>query len=177
VSPAEVTLRLDTPESLFAVDAPDYFSDTATLVPGVDQLMSELRTRRVEDGVRVTIELPPDQVESRSSAAIATALARWCGTRIRALDAQLRALRREGLRALVVGFVMLAGGLALSQVTSNSSLPESLRVFLGDGVFLVAAWVGLWYPLDTLIYVPGPLRRDRQVLEALLAAPVVVQAT
>ena len=170
-------MQLDAVESMFAVPEPDYFSDTATVVPGVDQLMGELRPRRVDDGVRVTVELPPDDVEPGQDERLAAAIGRYCRARIRTLDDQLRALRREGMRALVIGFVMLAAGLALSQATSNSNLPESLRVFFGDGVFLVAAWVGIWYPLDTLIYIPGPLRRDRQVLEALRQAEVVVRAT
>lgn len=175
MSATEVTVQLDAVESMFAVDHPDYFSETATVVPGVDQLMGELRPRRVDDGVRVTVELPGD-IEPGQDERLAAAIGRYCRTRIRTLDDQLRALRREGMRALVIGFVMLAAGLALSQATSNSNLPESLRVFFGDGVFLVAAWVGIWYPLDTLIYIPGPLRRDRQVLEALRQAEVVVRA-
>lgn len=169
-------MQLDAVESMFAVDRPDYFTETATVVPGVDQLMGELRLRRVDDDILVTVELPPDAVEAGQDERIAAAIGRYCRARIRTLDDQLRALRREGLRALVIGFVILAVGLALSQATSNSDLPESLRVFFGDGVFLVAAWVGIWYPLDTLIYIPGPLRRDRQVLEALRQAAVVVRA-
>jgi hypothetical protein len=31
-------------------------------------------------------------------------------------------------------------------VIRRSSAPESIRMFFGDGVFLVAAWVGMWYP-------------------------------
>jgi hypothetical protein len=176
VSATEVTVQLDAVESMFAVDRPDYFSETTTLVPGVEQLLGELRPRRVDNGVRVIVELPPGDVAPDQDERLTAAIGRYCQTRIRTLDDQLRALRREGMRALVIGFLMLAAGLALSQATSNSDLPESLRVFFGDGVFLVAAWVGIWYPLDTLIYIPGPLRRDRQVLEALGQADVVVRA-
>ena len=71
--------------------------------------------------------------------------------------------------------MLLAVGLALSQATLHSDdLPDSLRIFFGEGLFLVAAWVGVWYPLDVLIYSPRPLRRDRAVLQAMAAAEVVV---
>ncbi|MGH8984340.1 MAG: hypothetical protein ACRDY6_10770 [Acidimicrobiia bacterium] len=50
-----------------------------------------------------------------------------------------------------------AVGLALSQATLHSDeLPDSVRIFFGEGLFLVAAWVGIWYPLDVLLYSPTP---------------------
>jgi hypothetical protein len=161
---------------MFTVEHPDYFSDTATLVPGIDQIVGQLRTRRLDEGVRATVELPAAEAGSDAGELLGAAIARYCRARLGVLDDQLRAVRHEGIRALAIGFVMLVVGLALSQVTSNSDLPESLRVFFGDGVFLIAAWVGIWYPLDTLIYVPAPLRRDRRVLRALLDADVRVRA-
>ncbi len=175
MSAADVTLRLDRVTSLFSVPEPDYFSETATVRPGVDELVGDLRTRRLDDGVALTIELPADSVPPDLDRRVAAALVRYCRARLRELEEQLRALRHEGLRALVIGLAMLTAGLALSQVTNNSDLPRSLRVFFGDGVFLVAAWVGIWYPLDTLIYAPGPLRRDRRVFEALAEANVTVR--
>lgn len=173
---AEVTLRLDGPRSLFEAPAPDYFSETATLVPGVEQLVTQLRTRRLDGGVRTTIELPPRDVEPGLEDRITAAVGRYCRIRIEELDDHLRALRREALGGLAIGLVLLAAGLALSQLTTHSGLPPTIRVFFGDGVFLVAAWVGLWYPLDLLIYTPRPYRRDRQVLEAIAEMETVVRA-
>ena len=169
-------MRLDSPAAMFAVDSPDYFSETTTLTPGIDQLVGELRVRRLDGGVRATVELPATAAVPGADTRMGAAIARYCRDRLEQLDLQLGALRREGLRALFLGLVMLIAGLALSQVVNKSDLPEDLRVFLGDGVFLIAAWVGIWYPLDTLIYVPAPLRRDRRVLSALRDAEVRVQA-
>jgi hypothetical protein len=174
----EVTLRLDALSSLFSVPEPDYFDETATLVPGVDEMFEQLWHRNVDDGVRTTIEVPPADVAPGVDARISAALTRYCAARIRSIDHQIRAYRREGTSGFLIGIVLLAVGLALSQVTLHSDdLPDSLRVFFGEGLFLVAAWVGIWYPLDVLLYSPRPLRRDRAILTAMAATEVVVLAT
>jgi hypothetical protein len=178
VAPVEVTLRLDARASLFSVPEPDYFDDGATLIPGVDEIFEQLWHRNIDDGVRTTIELPPAEVEPGIEQRISAALTRYCAVRIRTVDHQIRAYRREGVSGFLIGLVLLAVGLALSQATLHSDdLPESLRIFFGEGLFLVAAWVGIWYPLDVLLYSPRPLRRDRAVLEAMAATEVVVLAT
>lgn len=175
MAPAGVTLRLDALSSLFTVPEPDYFDETATVVPGVDEIFEQLWHRNIDDGVKTTIELPPADVEPGVDERISAALTRYCAARIRSIDHQIRAYRREGTSGFLIGIVLLAVGLALSQATLHSDeLPDSLRIFFGEGLFLVAAWVGIWYPLDVLLYSPRPLRRDRVVLEAMAAAEVVV---
>lgn len=37
------------------------------------------------------------------------------------------------------------------------------------------AWIGAWYPLDTLINYTRPYRQTRKVLQALRKFPVVVR--
>ncbi len=175
-APVEVTLRLDSVRSLFAVPDPDYFSETATLVPGIDTLFDRLRARELDGGVRTTIELPAAEVAPGVEDRIGVAVGRYCRSRIAHLDDELRMLLREGIRSFVIGLVVLAVGLALSQITLRSDLPDSLRVFFGEGVFLVAAWVGWWYPLDTLIFTPRGHRRDRQVWQAIERMDVAVRA-
>lgn len=47
---------------------------------------------------------------------------------------------------------------------------------LGNGVFLVVAWVGLWYPLDLLFMARQPAKREIRLLTEVLRLPVVVQS-
>jgi hypothetical protein len=46
----------------------------------------------------------------------------------------------------------------------------------GNGVFLVVAWVGLWYPIDVLFIAREQAKREARVLHLMLAMPVVVRA-
>jgi hypothetical protein len=45
----------------------------------------------------------------------------------------------------------------------------------GNGVFLVVAWVGLWYPLDVLFIAREQAKRESRVFATMLTMPVVVQ--
>ena len=58
---------------------------------------------------------------------------------------------------------------------ANTGLPSAIRAFLGDGLFLVAAWVGMWYPLDTLIYTGRPHHLESWRLTALREMEIVVR--
>ena len=51
-----------------------------------------------------------------------------------------------------------------------------LQQVLGNGVFLVIAWVGLWYPLDLLFFARLPLRRERRALKDLTRMRIDVRA-
>jgi hypothetical protein len=176
VARTELELRLADPRQLFAAD-PDFFFETATIAPGVERVHEELRWRELGKPVRLTLRLPPSVVEPGLEQRCADAIRRYCVAQRNRVDAQLRGMLRDGLRALGLGLVLLAIALALSVGIRRSGLPDSVRIFFGDGVFLVAAWVGLWYPLDTLVYSPRPLRRDRAVLDATRGMEVVVQAS
>jgi hypothetical protein len=66
-------------------------------------------------------------------------------------------------------FLSLAGAIV-------RSAPEAVRdVFGDDGLFVVVAWVGLWYPLDTLFYSGRPYRLEKSVLEIMHGMQIVVR--
>ena len=85
------------------------------------------------------------------------AVANYCDTPgITRAEHELSAAQREGWQTMFFGAVVLAAGLALATLFTKSYWPQAIRVFLGDGVFTVIAWVGLWYPLDTPSSRVGP---------------------
>jgi hypothetical protein len=50
----------------------------------------------------------------------------------------------------------------------RTSLPSPVRDFLGeDGLFVVVGWVGLWYPIETLLYSQRPYRQEIAVLRLI----------
>lgn len=66
-------------------------------------------------------------------------------------------------------------GLALSTDFLEPDVPGFLQDLLGNGVFLVIAWIGLWYPLDLLFFARSPLRREMRTLHRMGQMPVVVR--
>jgi hypothetical protein len=80
------------------------------------------------------------------------------------------------LRSLPSGFVLFLVGLLLSTDFLEPDVPEFFQQVLGNGVFSVVAWVGLWYPFDLLFFARLPLRRERRALEDLAGMRVDVLA-
>jgi hypothetical protein len=71
--------------------------------------------------------------------------------------------------------ILFVGGLAVSTAITQSSDPSLIKTFFGDGLAVVVAWIGAWYPLDTLINYTRPYRQTRKVLQRLRELPVVVR--
>ena len=67
-------------------------------------------------------------------------------------------------------------GLLFSTDFLEPDVPEFFQQVLGNGVFLVIAWVGLWYPLDLLFFARLPLNREKKALRVLARTPIEVRA-
>jgi hypothetical protein len=51
-------------------------------------------------------------------------------------------------------------------------VPQFWQNLLGNGVFPVVGWVGLWYPLDLLFFARQPLKREARILTAISKMPL-----
>jgi hypothetical protein len=91
------------------------------------------------------------------------------------MESELKALHRDGWQTLVIGAILLAVSLAASEAILSSGAPRGIKDFFGNGLFIVAAWVGMWYPLETFIYSGRPYRLERRVLRAMQAMEIVVE--
>ena len=141
---------------------------------GIEELLSELAGRGPQTVGRVIIVLPPDGIGPDCRRRLASAVDRYCTVRLRETENELRATLRDTRRALLVGMIVLAVGLALSAAVLASGLPHAIRTLFGDGLFVVIAWVGAWYPLDVFIHQTRPQRQTRQLLRAAAQLEVVV---
>jgi hypothetical protein len=173
----ELVVPLGHPRELLEVDPTVLFEHDAPLVPGATEIVDELLGRpRVGRKVRIVIELPAATVGPGTADSLAAALARYCHGRHVAVDREARKLWREGLNSLRAGSVLFLLGLVLSSSFLAESVPPLFQELLGNGVFLVIAWVGLWYPFDSLFFARLPLRREMRILRAIPAMPVEVRA-
>ncbi len=178
----EIVVHLGAPEELLAVDplapltAPEGTRVRGT--PGVDELLGELLGRpRVRRSRRVVLTLPATALDDAGLAGrLEAGLHRWCAARTERVERESRALWRQGLWALRSGLVLFVVGLALSTNFLDPDVPQFLQDLLGNGVFSVIAWIGLWYPLDLLFFARSPAKREMRALDALATMPVEVRA-
>jgi hypothetical protein len=172
----ELTLRLQEADELFVGRGPDVASGIPPVPPGIEQIRSELASRSLPAAVATEIVLPRTRVQPDLAHNISLAVNRYCEVGIAEADSQLRAMRREGFRWLAIGAVMYAVFLSLAGAIVRSA-PAAVRdIFGDDGLFVVVAWVGLWYPLDTLLYSGRPYRQEKNLLQAMHGMQIVVMA-
>ncbi len=171
----ELTVSLTHPNELFSLDDIDMFQPNTRLQTGMEELTEELMAGPIPRHVRITVELPRSQMEDVAAATIQDAMVRHCQIRLLQTDRQLRFTKREGVASLPSGILLFLFGLAVSVALTRRHVPEFIQIFLGNGAFLVAAWVGLWYPLDTLLFSRRPLVYERRALTGLIGATLTVR--
>jgi hypothetical protein len=174
---SHITIRLRSVRDLFEPPECDPLaSSPLRFRSGIEELVNELGPRRLGSVKSVVIVLPPSQLEPDLERQLKDAIAAYCEERLSETDNDLRAFRQDGWRALGVGAILFFAGLAVSTVVIKSSASGWLKTFFGDGLAVVIAWIGAWYPLDTLINYTRPYRRTRKLLRALSQIEINVRA-
>lgn len=171
----EFTVRLEDPNELFEPRPADVERGRAPEEPAIEEIRHSFATQRHPEPGTVTIEVPADKATADVERGVRQAVSRYCEAGIAQAERELAAISRDGWRTLASGAVVLFIGLVLSEAVLRSKVPKELRDFLGNGLFLVVAWVGLWYPLDTLFYAGRPYRAERKLLHALSEVKLVVR--
>ena len=172
----DVTVALDRPAELFSVEPVAMLERDARIEPGADEIVNELLGRsKVQRRARIVVTLPAEQVTAGIAEALHTALHRYCEARLARVQREIEVAWRQGLRSLGSGSILFVVGLLLSTGFLEPDVPQFWQDLLGNGVFLVIGWVGLWYPLDLLFFARQPLKREAQIVEAISRMPLVVQ--
>jgi hypothetical protein len=172
----ELTIELENADELFVGRAPNVARGLPPLPSGIEQIRSELGSHALRTAVATVIVLPRARFRPDLARDITRAIERYCETGIRNAENELRALRREGLRWLLFGCIVFALFVYFSErVLAIGDLPYTVKDFFGNGLFIVIAWVALWYPIDTLIYSGRPYRLEKSVLRAMHGMEIVVR--
>ncbi|HEY1591550.1 MAG TPA: hypothetical protein VGF81_07135 [Solirubrobacteraceae bacterium] len=171
----EFMIRLEDPNELFEERKADVIRGRPPEEPGIQQIKDELGARPHDGPVTLAIVLPADKATPEVEDGMKRAVARYCETGTARAKYELSSLHRDGWRTLFLGLLVLGLFLGLSEWILKSKLPVELRDFFGNGLFAVAAWVGVWYPLDTLLYSGNPYRTEIKVLRAMKEIEILVR--
>ncbi|HEY1883216.1 MAG TPA: hypothetical protein VGG51_09295 [Candidatus Cybelea sp.] len=172
---ADTILHLNTPQELFEVSPTDVLSPNGRFVCGMDELVAELTPRTLRSDLRAVIVLPAEQMQPDTEERLRQAIERYCRLRLRQINLARSAQWQDVMAAFRVGGIIFALGILVSYYFSASSLAMLTKLLLGDGFFLVIAWVGLWYPLDALVHYRRQSAREGQVLAFIASMETVVR--
>lgn len=149
---AKLTLHLARPEHLFV--APDFspLDPRWHERPGVEYLRTLWKRNTSIVRFRLVIYLPPDQVRSGLEGEVQAALRRYCEDKIGENEAEITLIRTRAREGLLLGLVVLALFLALTQMTPLVPfVPAWLGGLLSES-WVIAGWVALWGPFESWLY-------------------------
>ena len=172
-----IELRLQHPHDMFEMPQTDLFSEYRNFLTGVELALSELRGRRDRRPVRLEIELPGSEIDNDLSVRMSRTLHRYCNHRTLYNEREQRATRFTGISSLRIGLPIAALGLLLTWTSVRATDEDSAIRLITDHVGWVLGWLGLWFPLDALLFYPLTYSRENRVLALLAEAEVVVRPT
>ncbi len=174
--PTEVVVELDHVGELFAADPRDLLAGAHRIDSGMDELVERfLAQKEVAADQRIVLDIACECSDEQAAEVVA-AVRRYCGLRLRRATREHNLIWRQGKRSLLSGSLLFVSGIALSYLFARPEMGEVANQLLGNGVFLVVAWVGLWYPLDLLFIAREQAKREMRVLGKMLILPVAVRA-
>lgn len=165
----DIALTLKDLRDLFREPELDPFAGDTADESGIDQMLDMLKAdddwRRSE--FRLTLALPEDQITVDAELRIRRALGRYCDGQILSNRRKLIQVRAEGRRSLRVGGLFLFVCLGLAAL-AETLLPEGglMGTLVVEGLF-IAGWVGLWQPVDLLLYAWWPYSDEIKLYEKI----------
>jgi hypothetical protein len=172
----DLVVALHRPAELLSVEPEAMLERDARIEPGADEIVNELLGRsRVQRRARIVLTLPAEQITHDTAETLHEALRRYCEARLARVQREIEVAWRQGLRSLGPGSILFVVGLLLSTGFLEPDVPTFWQDLLGNGVFLVIGWVGLWYPLDLLFFARQPLKREALIVTAISRMPLLVQ--
>jgi len=164
-----VDVKLKTIEQLFDNRDPAPFRERDLDPDLADYLLDAGEDLLAAPRLRIVFWLdrpcPPGEIEQAVRAHFEDVIARNLRTR--------RRRRRTGQVALALALVVVTALVGLSRLIAGA-VPGELGQGLKEGL-VIAAWVVMWRPVETLIYDWIPARHERSVAAKMLAAPIDVR--
>lgn len=175
--PNEVTVRVNDVRELFTERAFDPFNDDAEAIGSIARmaqlphLVSQLKT------IRLRVLVPAGTLTPQTEDQVRRALHRYCAHMIAETRRKLAAMRWVGVRTFLVGLIFFGISLAASTAVGRALfIPEGLRTLASESL-IVAGWVVIWQPLDTLVQGWWPQWEEERTFRAIGALPLRVEAS
>jgi hypothetical protein len=174
--PAELTIHAPTLCELFSEREFDPFigdPDTLASIPQIARFPN--RTASLAT-VRLRIMLPPEEVSPQTQTRVERAIQRYCSHKLAELRFQMEEWRHEALSAFLWGFGFFAISLLLTAGIERAGLlPDAIRT-LAVETLVIAGWVIMWQPMDTLILGWLPIRKQERTFRAIASMHTTIEA-
>lgn len=173
----ELTLAVDDLGDLFRKREFDPFADDVDAIGSIAEMAAYPHVVAQLNEIKLRILVPPQIYTPQTETRVRQAMQRYCAHMIAAARARLAAMRWVGLRAFLIGVVFFGLSLAASTAAQRwHAIPEELRTLVSESL-IVAGWVILWQPLDTLVAGWWPQWEEERTFRAIGEVPLRVVAS
>ena len=163
----EIDVSVEDLRDLFREHEFDPLTDDVNAITSIARLAQLPQFTQDLPNLRLRVLMPKVSVTPQTEALARAALQRYCDHMIAEARRKLAALRWVGWRTLFVGLVLFGLSLAASAAVQRiSALPDALRTLASEGL-VVAGWVLLWQPLDTLVAGWWPAWEEERTFKAI----------
>lgn len=174
--PADIVVELDDPAELFYVDQSTLLDGGRRIDTGIDEIVERLLAqKRLSTDQHIVVDIAKECSDEQAANLVA-AVRRYCDGAVLRANRQHGLIWRQGMRSLVSGSLLFVLGIGLSFLFNRPFVGEFAIDLFGNGVFLVVAWVGLWYPLDVLFIAREQAKREAKVVDMMQAMPIDVRS-
>jgi hypothetical protein len=142
---------------------------------GLEYSISVLRSGRSKGPVQIKMALPSEQISEGIEQRVQRTLTRYCDHRISYNQRERRAVRLDGVVSLWIGLPIVVLGFILVIIKGSIVGSTGNANLVLDTGGWVLVWIGLWFPLDTLIFTPLSYGRENRVLKRLRTADVIIE--
>ncbi len=169
---SHMELWLANPGLLFCGPSIDPMAGSHLGRSGLEEVLLRLKRRKLSDStpMQLQIRLPAAAISPGTQAELGAALTAHLDARIASEEDELHFLRRETIQSLRVGGLFLTTCLVLSAIVDQlSGMSPFLQTLLRESL-IIAGWVGLWHPIELLLYSWWPNRYRISLLRHARAA-------
>jgi hypothetical protein len=170
----QVTVKVSDVRQLFATRDFDPFEDDVETIGSVARMAQLPHLVSQLQNTRLRVLVPASTLTAQTESQVRRALERYSVHMVGEAQRKLAALRWVGLRTFLIGLIFFAVSLAASTAVARMLfIPEGLRTLASESL-IVAGWVVIWQPLDTLVQGWWPQWEEERTFRALGELPVTV---
>lgn len=168
-------LHLQDIRDLFVAPDDDPFDPHYQDVSGIDELVNLITPSKLRVMPRITVYLPPEKLTPTLQAETRVALHHILQRRVRWSQNEVLATRKNGWISLVYATILTLIVLALVIAAYYFEWPTWAQAG-AYAIFIVVAWVAMWWAVETLLFDWLVDRRMGRVYALIDAANVEVRA-
>ncbi len=172
----EVTVRVSDPHDLFRDHEFDPFADDVDAIGSIAQIAQLPHLASQLKDITLRVLIPANEMTPHTESDVRRAMRRYCDHAVAEARRKLAAMRWVGLRTFLRGLFIFAISLAASAgVQRLLFLPGGVRTLASESI-IIAGWVVMWQPLDTLVQGWWPQWEEERTFRAISAIPLYVAA-